>query len=400
GGTMPDPRGGSAQPGRGFLGGGGSGGSGGGGALPGGGFPSGGFPGGAIPDIPTPPKKVDRFDLRPVTGPLPSFPETKFSDPSGTELITDFPGKADTLALGGAGRYLAMHFADAGKLVVVDLCEAKIVADKEADKGKVKLAAGLSRLVVWAPAARLFRVYDLPNLEKLYDAKCELFHGPQFIAMGNRTNGPLLASDFTGEVVLHDISKNDAPVIEGSRGRPGIHSGSEFGVRATPDGKVFATFDGFDKNHKAVLLSESGGKWSATKDTFAAYFPNAAGDLFFGNGGAMDASGRSANISSVGFGSDQWFVPATSGKFFLKIVSVPPSGGGKKTLTLTVHMNNRANIRYPGLQPIQGIEAEGFLDGWSPAALDQHFILIPESKVLVFIPPSNDRVHFKRIEIR
>ena len=381
------------------------GGSPGGGIIPGGGdpfegfIPGGGVPGGGFPDPPVP-KKVDRFSLKPITGPLPKFTETRF-DASGASVIT-LPGKADAIAVGGAGRYVAMHIADKGLLAVVDVCEGKVVAQKEADTGNVKLAAGLNKLVMLAPAAGLFRVYNLPNLEKISDAKIASSHWVQMIGMGNRTDGPLMAVNPFGEVLLHDISKPDAPVIEGSQGGGG-HAGHGEGLRVSPDGKTFATFDGFGRDHKVILLTESGGKWTATKDTHPMPFPNAAGDLFYGNGAAMDRGGKIVNIGGIGLGSGHWFVPATSGNYFLKIVTVAADSSpfAKKSFTVTVHTDRKGDTPVAGIAPIANIETEGLFDVWgSPNALDQHLILVPEAKVLVFIPGSKDRVHFRRMELR
>ena len=41
------------------------------------------------------------------------------------------------------------------------------------------------------------------------------------------------------------------------------------------------------------------------------------------------------------------------------------------------------------------------MDVWGNVGpLDQHFILVPEAKVLVFIPGTKDRIHLRRMDLR
>jgi hypothetical protein len=198
-------------------------------------------------------------------------------------------------------------------------------------------------------------------------------------------------------VALHDVGKSGTPVIDGSYAESVAHGGG--GVRASADGKTFVTFEKMDWQSRSVLLTEIGGKWRVRKGSFTGWFPNDRGDLIYGAGGAADASGNSTNLP--GGGNDRWFIPATSGNYFLKLAagSGLPAGGGPRVFTLTVHTNRKGDLPIPKVEAIPNIPTEGLLDRLD-VALDQHFILVPEAKVLVMIPNTKDRVQFRRVELR
>ena len=324
------------------------------GGIPGG-APGGGWPGGGWRPVGPPPKKADGFS--------PNDPEASGHHAADarclrTRVLT-LPGKIGTMSVGVAPVH-RHALPDQG--LSVSMCRREDLrrwrrtpATSIARPGQSAFDVGTRR-----SAPRLLA----PEPRQEVRREGALTFGAQMIGMGNRTNGPLMVVDPFGEVALLDLTSTDAPVIEGSQGRAGGHAGMSGGLRVTPNGKVFATFDGFNANSKVILLSESGRKWKATKDTYPIPFPNAAGDLFFGNGAAMDASGKLVNVGGIGLGSTDWFVPATSGNYFLKLATVTdkPGAFGKKTFTLTVHTDRNGSTPVAGIAAISKIETEGIID--------------------------------------
>jgi hypothetical protein len=368
----------------------------------GGGFPS--FPGGGGGGggFTEPPKPKDTFDLKPVSGPAPAFaPLALPSDPS----TVDLGGKVGQVAVGGGGRYVVLHFPDKGQLGVFDACTGQFNA-VAADTGDVRLAAGASRVVLYVRGPKIFRFYSLPDLSKQFDASTDLFFSAPSIAMGNRTDGPLLVDAAFGETRLYDVSGGEMKEIEGARGKPGIHS-TDNGLRALPDGTAFATFDGFGNGQKTTLLHVQGRKWKVERDVNQVPFPGVDGH-FYGNGVVVDKNGKDMKFGGVGAASNNWYVPATSsGKYFLKVAPVTVSSGGreKKTVSVTIHAAKKADTPAPGTRALTDLpEFEDLVDPWGninwDKPLDRHFFLIPEAKLLVILNGKKDKLVLRSIDLK
>ena len=358
----------------------------------------------SIPNVPSSPfdqtqPKPDTFELKPVTGTLPPItPPTLPANPSNIDL----GGKAGAVAVGGGGRYLVMHFPEQGKLGVFDASTARFHT-VSADTGDARLAAGLTHVVLYVSEPKIFRVYTLPELKKAYDAGVDLFFGVQSMAMGRRTDGPLLVDAGFGDVRLYDIV-GSLKEIEGARGKPGIHSTRD-GLRAAPDGLAFTTFDGFANGQKTVLLTSAGRKWQILKDFNQVPFPGPDGNLY-GNGVVTDRNGRDQRFGGVGAASNQWFVPAASSpRYFLKVAptTVNLEGRSTKTIAVTIHADKNGDTPVQGTPALAGLpEFEGIVDPWGNMAkpYDQHFFLIPEAKLFVILAGTKDRLILRNVDLK
>jgi hypothetical protein len=349
------------------------------------------------PTLPEVPKKVDSFILSPSSPPLPPLRPARVE--ADGKLEVPLPGKVGQVVVAAGGRYLVMHFPLEGKLATFDVCDGKIVGQADAIEVNCLLAAGVTRAVVYSPVQRKLRAYAIPDLAKLDEAPSVLFHGPRSMAMGHCTDGPLLLIDPFGEVVLQDVEKPGFPEIEGSRGKPGVHSGQ---ARAAAHGRSFSTFDGFGSPHKVIVLTEKGRKWVASKDSAPTPFPTAAGDLFMGLGGAINSAGNSVYLGGAAAPPGTWFVPAATGLYFLKLTPVTSGTGirAKRTLTVSVHFGrgtNTADNPFPNTLTFEDIPADGLINPFGlPEPLDQRFILVPEAQVLAMVPGTKDRVILRK----
>jgi hypothetical protein len=358
-------------------------------------------PGGFEPP-PTPKKTPETFELKPVTGPIPAItPPALPADPSNIDL----GGKVGQVAVGGGGRFIVMHFPMEGKLGLFDVTTARFNTIP-ADAGEVRLAAGLSRAVLYVNATKIFRVYSLPDLGKQYDAAVDLFFGANSIAMGSRTNGPLLVDAGFGDIRLYDIAGRELSEIEGARGKPGIHS-TPGGIRAAPDGKAFTTFDGFNDGQKTALLTATGTKWKVHLDFSQVPFPGPDGNLY-GNGVVMNRSGQDQRFGGIGAQSHQWFVPSvSSGQYFLKVVptTLRMDGREKKSLSVTVHERKKGDNPVAGSPTFAGLpEFDGIINVFGGIdhdhAYDHHLFLMPEAKLLVILAGSKDRLVLRKVDLR
>lgn len=354
------------------------------------------------PPFVPPTKPPETFDLRPVVGTPPPITAPELpSDPSNADLNEAGLGKVGQIAVGGGGRYLVMHFPEKGKLGLFDVSQAKLFAT-ESDAGEVKLAAGLSRAVVYVPGANVLRVYELPGLRKMYEGASPL-GGLDNIAMGSRTDGPLLCLGWPSTAALVELGPTDLKEVEGARKEHlGLHGGM---LRAAPDGLAFTTFDGFHPHNKTTLLTVSGRQWKVQKDIPAVPFPGTDGNLY-GNGVVLDRSARDQRFGGIGAGSGQWYVPAVSGSGqFLKVIPQEVGKGfdRKWTFAVTVHANRNAGTAAVNTNLSALPEFENLVEwtGRQPAVpLDKHLFLVPEAKLLVTLTANKDRLVLRRVDIR
>jgi hypothetical protein len=343
---------------------------------------------------PPPPKVEPTFDLRPVRGSVPPI-----TPPSLDNNITNIalPGKVGAVAVGGGGRYIVMHFPQKAQLGILDVSKPEEFGTLfvESDPGEVKLAAGASFAVVYTQSG-IFRLYSLPGLKKLNDTSVGQLRNVKSIAMGSRTNGPLLA--VTGrDVLLLDITKNGLKPIEGSLGQPGQHHDM---LRASPDGTAFTTFDGFGNNHKVKLLTEAGRKWKVT-DMPQVPFPGTDG-YFYGNGTVYSRGGQQIASAGAGIGSNTWMIPAVSGNGdFVKMSATGTKS--KRSVALTVHANRNADAPVSGSPTMIGPEIDTLMGsgGSIPRdkAPDHHLFYVPEAKLLVILSGNKDKLILRKTDV-
>jgi hypothetical protein len=341
------------------------------------------------------------FDLKPLTGPVPPIQEVSLP----AELSTiALPSKVGAVAVGGGGRYVVMHFPERGLLGVLDANTGKIQATP-ADTGDVKLAAGLTRLVMLVPNAKIMRIYTLPDLKKLYDASSPV-EGLGSIAMGARTNGPMIGVGTFGGIHVMDVK--DDGVQENENGRMDkleMHWGGA-NLRATPDGMAYLTCEGYDRGKKTKLAFVEGKQWKRREFSIPLPFAGADGNLY-GNGLVANLQGVDLRAGGVGAGSGAWYIPAVCGASgaFLKVVQAQGRGAdNQKAVTMTIHRKGNANAPAAGTPQLTGLpEFAGLFDPWgNPASdhpLDCHFFLFPEAKLLAIISANKDKLILRKVEM-
>ncbi|MBM3982701.1 MAG: hypothetical protein FJ304_21005 [Planctomycetes bacterium] len=344
-----------------------------------------------------PPAK-DWFEFRPVTGALPQI-----TAPTLTDAVSnlDLDGKVGQTAVGGGGRYIVMHFPQKGQLSLFDVNSARITATVPTDTGDIQLTAGLTKVVTYANGS-IFRVYRLPDLAKLYDTSAP--GGVRGIAMGSKTNGPFATVATFGDVALWDVGENGIKQVELSAGKPGVHWHDRC-LRAAPDGTAFSTQDGLADRNKTILLTEQGGKWRISADTFAAPFPGHDGN-FYGNGVVINKSYQDQRFGGIGAGSNTWFLPSISNRdYFLKLVPKLIGTGAKqkRTVEVSVHRGRDSNTPAGNTAVLtEQPEFDGFADRFrtEPAVVyDQHLFLVPEAKMLVTLNKARDRLVIRKLDL-
>lgn len=368
----------------------------------------GGNTGGGNPT--TPPKKTT-FDLTPVTGPIPAInPATLPSESSTIPLGT----KVGAVAIAGGGRFIVMHFPDKGQLGVFDANTAQITVTA-ADTGDVKLAAGLSRIVILASGANIMRVYSVQEprggekkieLRKLYDTNVPV-NGLGSIVMGSRTNGPMVGIGTFGGIHLMEIKDNGIKEVEEAR-KENMELAWGGGIlRATPDGLAYLSTDGLDKAKRSKLAYVENHQWKRHDLSHLVPFPGAESNPnLYGNGVVTNLKGIDQKVGGVGAGSGNWYVPAVCGNSgaFLKVV-MPSRAGDKRVVTVSIHNRGNANTPADGTPVLSGLpEFDELFDPFgNPAGdkpFDRHFFLFPEAKLLAILSGSKDKLTLRKIDLR
>ncbi|MFO0825229.1 MAG: hypothetical protein U0792_19270 [Gemmataceae bacterium] len=391
-----------------------------------------------------------RFDLKPILGMMPSIDvPTLPAEPTTIDLL-EKSGKAGAVAVGGGGRYLVIHFPEQGLLDVFDFSEGKFLGAISTDKGDVKLAAGLSRVVL-SPGGGVFRVYSLPNLTRQYDGSVDLAGGVAEMAMGNRTDGPMLVSNPAGDVALLELTGSGFQEVKEARRRFDFVPTN---LRALPDGTAFISsmlqYSATSYTHNVKLITESHRDWQITSLGSPVCTPGPDGNFYGNLAGAMDRRGQTLGFT-LGFGGSpgrMWFVPAvtrqsdapfTQQGYILRINSglmsipvtpppqpapqpAPPAGPQpvlqadqkiavqppprityitKPSLFVTLHMNGSLAM-LPNVPMLRMLpEFDGLVDanGIAKPTLDQHFFLVPEAKLLVILSGDRTKLVLRKLNI-
>ncbi len=339
-----------------------------------------------------PPKPKDEFELRPVAG-SPQAITPPALDLSTSQVIA-LPAQVGAVTVGGNGRYIIMHMPSKRQLICFDASKGTtFIGGDQLNDGHYMLAGGQNRLAALGPN-NILSVFDLPGLQRRYDASGPPpapFHAHS-IAMGSATNGPLLACDAHGGVVLMDIGANGASPIEGSVGKIGGEMATP--VRASANGKLFVR-GGFRAESKTVLLTEWARKWRAVNSEVCDSYPMADGKIVLGCGMIVRDNGQQVGNRAA---AAVWFVPAVSGAHFLRVTEV--RDGNNQTFTASVHRNHN-NPTAEKVVSFALPEAEGLVyrDGGT-VPLDQHLFLIPDARMLVILNAQKNKLTMRKVDIK
>lgn len=366
----------------------------------------GGDPFGGGGDPFNPPKKVDKFDYRPVGGNVPAITPPPNLPPDNTTLEIDLQGRVGAITVAGGGRYIVVHIPDRGLLGLFDATKGQMVGAGDTDRGDVKLAGGLDRVVTVAEidGKKKLRSFSLPDLKQQFETTIDMTFGPHGVMMGNRTNSPAVVWDPFGELYLFELTPTGAKEVDGARKRlnPGIHAGVG---KAFPDGTAFVTYDTHNLGSIRILSHDAAARDWRTDNTRNTPSPSADGFLY-GKGVVNDKSGKDARFAGVGANAG-WFVPATTASgYFLKLAPTSTKAkGARPTMAVTFHTSRNASVPIAGAPVITGTpDLDGFGDGFSgnynegiPA--DQHFFLIPEAKLLVILNTARTKFTLRKVDL-
>ncbi len=309
---------------------------------------------------------------------------------------------ADVVA-GGAGRYLILHMPGVGKLAVFDVNEAKVVKSLPVADEKVMIAAGMDKLVLALPGSRTFQRWDLKTFKHELTAPYQVKGDVMAIAMGSASKGPavFIAKDGPSPrqhpfVLGVDDLKVRTTVWAGdnhSFGRDKVH------LRASPDGRSFGcwTLIHFPTGVHWFTLEGNVGMRAYTHTSAGHVIPGRGGKVLFTGAGAFTAlpeHGREKDLVS-GAARNGRYIPAQHGDFYLYLGDVS-AGRDAPARAFDIRRlgSDKPVLRVKDVD----VPATKLDDPVSGLAFDKRFHLVPDAKLLVVIPPGEDRLVLRKVD--
>jgi hypothetical protein len=379
--------------------------------------------------------RVDRIprgaglSIRPPAVQMGDAPLADGSSERTEPLVRSLGARLTDMVVGGGGRYLIFLLKETRQVAIFDVNAADIVKRIDLPSDEVLLAAGAEKLILLYPKEghRLFQRYSLKTMDlEIKGQKQPLQARILQLAMGCDSDGPILAcwggSESGAEPTrcsLIDAANFKVLKIEPSSsvrspaGRTMTEGAFElerpteiqrFQLRASPDGGLFTCWwttmmpSGIETialNGRAVQLSylhESAGHLVPAPDAkilYSAYLGRRKPD-----GQPLEPSARQTRSAEI-------LVPSTSPAYYLgiKAAGVAPNQPGSSTtatVRLASHGSELMTIRDLG-EMTGSLGNEGVVA--DTITMDRRFHFIPQANLLITIPPSNDRLVLRRLDL-
>jgi hypothetical protein len=290
------------------------------------------------------------------------------------------------VVVGGGGRYLILHMPRIRKLAVFDVNLARVVHYFPTAEELVKFAAGRDKLVVAYPAGRAIQRWSLSTFEREKIVLQPVSDEMTSVTMGSASDGPVLVGSWIkhnrGALTLLDLeSLAPVPILPVQGGSPEVQ------IRASGNGKVFGLWQSRSTGYVNTLVTTARELASFSDRATGHVVPGPDGGLVFTADGLHTSELKTPNMSSL---EGQICLPAAHGPF---------------CLSLGIGNSNRLSVYLVGeAQPIHKFaDLDSSILGpmmWKEPVLlfDRRFHLIPDAKLLVLIPASNDRLVLKRFD--
>lgn len=311
------------------------------------------------------------------------------------------------VAVGGGGRYLILHLPKLRQLAVFDVTKAKVVKSLPAPEGDVKFVAGLDQLVVALPSSRTLQRWNLTTMEQERTAPYPLKGDILAFSLGSASHGPLFVlgkEENNGLAAFCAVSLDDLKRREMVWSKIGHHHGpfaQDLHLRSSPDGKAM----GLWSSPRGTPLGVTWIRWdfpiarSVYSHTGNGHvIPGPKGKVLFTGLGMFSRIGfPNLNANYPGSEANGRYVPGHHGDYYLYLGAAPTFNNRNPPRAFAIHklgvdkpILSLSDIDVPNAEP--GSMKTDF-------TLDKRFHLIPEAKVLIVIPPSNDKLILHRVDV-
>jgi hypothetical protein len=309
------------------------------------------------------------------------------------------------VAVGGGGRYLILHLPKLRQLAVFDVNKAKVVKFLPAAEGNLKFVAGLDQLVVALPGAGTLQRWNLKTMEQERSAPYPVKGEILALSLGSASQGPLFVLTKEGpgiQLGFCALGLDDLKRREAVWSKIGHHHGpfpQDLHMRSSLDNKAIGLWSGG--------VSPAGVTWIRWDYPIArsTYSHSGNGHVIPGPGGKVLFTSQGMftrlafpNQNDLYPGSDPLgrYVPAHHSDYYLNLGAGQTFRDRNPPRAFSIH---KLGIDRSILQmdiEVPGTEGSGNKGDFT---LDKRFHLIPEAKVLIVIPPSNDRLILHRVDL-
>jgi hypothetical protein len=349
-------------------------------------------------------------------------------------LVRRLDGEIGAIAVGGAGRYLLLTLKGARKLAVFDVNAANVVKTLRLPTTNSIAVAGAKTLFVVFPDERLFMRWDLATLKRDGGPHPLPIKGRiKRLALGSDSDGPILAywKEETPRVFSPTnrysfIDLDTLTVLkvgsidpQGTQGGVSPSGGSftndwtrsdRLHIRPSAGGSLFGTWDP-ESNVCRIMSAHGDAIRGSTPDQY--YGPTVPGAdgrmLFTGSGSRLDAGGKPVGRFErpASVGSRAMLIPSTDSAYYLAVEGLPmiafdPNATpmAASAVTASVHASGDGS-RLATIHGLDEMTAAGTREHWhhDDFTPEQRFHFIPAAHLLITIPPSNDRLVLRRVEI-
>lgn len=360
--------------------------------------------------IPTPPSKVEPEPKKEPEKPKVDdgiHPTAVLVNPAGNPKPFDLFQKSVIpfdLATSGAikevcaaagGKYLLVNCSIAKKLHIVDTGSASIVKTIPVTEDAL-VAGSMDHFVVVNPASKTIDRYLLETMVLENSSKINARQKIIAVGMGCRTNGPVVLG---GPQSQNNASKMslmfiDLPTLQEvkiitAEGDFRVGFGSAAQLRVSPNGRVLTAW--FDKLNpsgmQVVQLAENSLRGTFLAKSVGSVMPSANGDVIYTEKGYYETGSLLPVVTGH-------FQPSVGGDWYMQM-NLSKFDGEDRISKISV-LSKSKQSQIASFENIPGFDGkkDPFQREVNQMPVDRRLWLIPESKVLITIPPSGDKLQF------
>ena len=346
-------------------------------------------------------KAPDGIEDDPVEGPKIIAVDIKAPKLEQDKVVRDLPGNIDQVALGGSGRYILLNMPQLRKIAMFDASEAKVVHYFAVSGDNVKFAASVDKLVMVFPDTKIIQRWSLVSKEREVTGNLAGPENIRTVLMGCASNGPLALAGGDrfggGGVVFLDLKTLKPLDIQGGR-NPGGRGLGEHRARVSADGSVFGAWGtGSPTGLQTYVLQGNQLKSYYEHTTVGHIAPGPDGKIVYTGSGMYTNEVKPLGTNTNRNGNGKFTIPAVHGNYYLTINRDRFDFDNRKPATITVHIAGEERPLIT-LADIQMAET-GDRFAQDSVGSDRRYILIPDAKMLVVLPQTNNKIVIHRFDV-
>jgi hypothetical protein len=288
-------------------------------------------------------------------------------------------------------------------LAVFDANEAKVVKYLPAADDNVRFAAGQDKLLVALPGERVLQRWSLQTFEREATARIPVAGTVTVLCMGSASHGPLYvgAELDRGRGAVHfldpaTLKAIDVKITKGKLPADGVY------VRASADGTTFGMRNGIGgEPHTVTTVDFHGAKSAAVHQSGgvsgSVLAPSPDGRFAYTAGAVYTSQLTLVHPKELPRNLAKPYLPSAQGKYVMRLdfKQWDKLGG---TLVFYLEGDDR---QFAQLGGVEGVSNEQIAYGKNRDKLtpDQRVFFVPDAKLVVSIPGSNDRLILHRFDV-